>query len=338
MALIECSECKEKISSNAEFCPHCGNPRDKQEALVKEEKNEPKKQEKIKNNKNGKICPECGFCNEKDADFCGKCGNSIDKKTISCPKCGYNNENDVIYCKNCGNNIKGKPVNKGWNFYNSFLTFTFLMSALLGVMLFGSDTFREQLNYVTKIFLFSNWFLATLTISIAVVLFLVALIKDKFSWNNELEHLKHFKLSKIQAGLVFLLSGILILAHVGLDTQRNVIYYFLMLLFTIFFLTMTITTLILNYRKIGVILDGLILVFSIASFVGSAMLFNEAREESGGDIFEELRYYYTSGSRPGDEYRTWGNVLLVLGIILLILFIVLMIIRIVKSQKNKKYA
>ena len=26
MSLIQCSECGKQISSNAEFCPHCGNP------------------------------------------------------------------------------------------------------------------------------------------------------------------------------------------------------------------------------------------------------------------------------------------------------------------------
>ena len=36
MALIICSECKNKISSNAAFCPHCGNPRDLQEDIKKE--------------------------------------------------------------------------------------------------------------------------------------------------------------------------------------------------------------------------------------------------------------------------------------------------------------
>ena len=34
MALIQCSECGKQISSNAESCPHCGNPIQKKHTTI----------------------------------------------------------------------------------------------------------------------------------------------------------------------------------------------------------------------------------------------------------------------------------------------------------------
>ncbi len=34
MALIKCSECGKEISSNAESCPHCGNPIEAKEKTI----------------------------------------------------------------------------------------------------------------------------------------------------------------------------------------------------------------------------------------------------------------------------------------------------------------
>ena len=34
MALIQCSECGKQISSNAESCPHCGNPIQKEHTAI----------------------------------------------------------------------------------------------------------------------------------------------------------------------------------------------------------------------------------------------------------------------------------------------------------------
>lgn len=56
MALIKCSECKKEISSTAKVCPHCGFKNDKM------------------------ICPECG-CEVKQSDStCPECGYPLQKK------------------------------------------------------------------------------------------------------------------------------------------------------------------------------------------------------------------------------------------------------------------
>lgn len=325
MALIECSECKKKISSNAAFCPHCGNPRENQIVL--------KEKEEKKTIKNDNICPHCGFINKKDSLFCNKCGKPISesvKRKVICKNCGNKNEEDELFCKKCGQSLKEKK--KGWNFNNTFLSITFFLSALFGVLIFGSDEFRRQVWFVKDWFIFSNTFLTILTISIAVIIILVAFIKDGFSIKNEIDHLKHCKFSKIQAAIIFLLAGILIFCHVGLTTHRSDYYFYIPILFTLNFIMMSITALILNYRMIGLILDGLVLAASIASFYGASLLFEEANSHSGN--WYEMIYR----SSDYNEYSSWGTFLVILGIVFLILFIVLLIIRIVKiTKKHNNY-
>ena len=331
MALIECSECKQKISSNAAFCPHCGNPRESQKVL--KEKAEQKEERIIEKNDN--ICPNCGFSNKKDSIFCSKCGKELNtnlSRKVICKNCGNKNGEDELFCKKCGQSLKEKK--KGWNFNNTFLSITFFFSALFGVLIFGSDEFRRQVWFVKDWFIFSNTFLTILTISIAVIIILVAFIKDGFSIKNEIDHLKHCKFSKIQAAIIFLLAGILIFCHVGLTTHRSDYYFYIPILFTLNFIMMSITALVLNYRMIGWILDGLILVASIASFYGAFLLFDEA-DSHRGNFFDELRYIYYGERSEYNELKSWGTFLLILGIILLILFIVLIIVKIVKYTKNK---
>ena len=336
MALITCSECKNKISSNAAFCPHCGNPRDLQEEIKKESPKEVEKVEKVKEEKINE-CPNCGYNNKKEADFCGKCGTKLNlnaQRKIKCKNCDFENEEDVLYCKNCGRELKKQVSKRGWNFYNTFLTITFLISAIFGVMLFGSDRFREQFKLIDNIFIFSNEFLAALTISIGTIIIIVALIKDKFSFKKEIDHLKHFKLSKIQAAIVFIVAGILILSHVGISSRGSDIPFIIGLIFTASFIAMSMTTLVLNYNKIGWILDSLILLISIAFFTGAYFLYDEA--DSHMSWQDQLRSFYSGTNSTYDEYKTWGNVCLIMGIIFLILFIVLLIIRLVKRSKNNQ--
>jgi hypothetical protein len=43
-------------------------------------------------------CPKCGFDNEKQSDFCGKCGHELTKK---CLRCGAGIRWDLKYCPSC---------------------------------------------------------------------------------------------------------------------------------------------------------------------------------------------------------------------------------------------
>jgi ribosomal protein S27AE len=44
------------------------------------------------------VCPKCGFDNEKQSDYCGKCGNSL---TRECLRCGAAVRWDLNFCPSC---------------------------------------------------------------------------------------------------------------------------------------------------------------------------------------------------------------------------------------------
>ncbi len=76
-----CSECKNNIPINANFCPQCGH-----QQVVFEK------------------CQSCGKNITPGAQFCPRCGKAIQKKvtTLFCGKCGAKNLADAIFCNQCG--------------------------------------------------------------------------------------------------------------------------------------------------------------------------------------------------------------------------------------------
>ncbi len=47
-------------------------------------------------------CPSCGFDNQGDMDFCGKCGTRL---ANVCASCGYTNPPDHAFCGKCGTSL-----------------------------------------------------------------------------------------------------------------------------------------------------------------------------------------------------------------------------------------
>lgn len=52
-------------------------------------------------------CPDCGYENTSDVEFCGKCGQRLEEESeeFECPDCGYENAYDVKYCGKCGERL-----------------------------------------------------------------------------------------------------------------------------------------------------------------------------------------------------------------------------------------
>ncbi|MFH2103864.1 MAG: zinc ribbon domain-containing protein [Chloroflexota bacterium] len=48
-------------------------------------------------------CPNCGFANPPQAQYCGDCGRSF---FHTCPKCGTQNRMDSVFCAKCGADIE----------------------------------------------------------------------------------------------------------------------------------------------------------------------------------------------------------------------------------------
>ena len=47
-------------------------------------------------------CPSCGFANQAEMNFCGKCGTRL---ANVCTGCGYTNPPDHAFCGKCGTSI-----------------------------------------------------------------------------------------------------------------------------------------------------------------------------------------------------------------------------------------
>lgn len=61
-------------------------------------------------------CPNCGFENEKDAQYCNKCGKSMQENSkIYCSKCGNELKAGSKFCNKCGAKAKSRKISKFMN-------------------------------------------------------------------------------------------------------------------------------------------------------------------------------------------------------------------------------
>lgn len=49
------------------------------------------------------VCPNCGYANDADGNFCSKCGKPL---TSACPRCGADVTADAVFCSKCGEKLK----------------------------------------------------------------------------------------------------------------------------------------------------------------------------------------------------------------------------------------
>lgn len=61
-------------------------------------------------------CPNCGFENEKDAQYCNKCGKSMQENSkIYCSKCGNELKAGSKFCNKCGAKVKSRKISQFMN-------------------------------------------------------------------------------------------------------------------------------------------------------------------------------------------------------------------------------
>lgn len=91
-ASITCPKCGSpdlsEIAWNRRRCNHCGT-----ESVLSDDRT---RLELI-----GWQCPKCGFNNESETTYCGKCGAALVKP---CPKCFSEMREDLEFCSKCGSN------------------------------------------------------------------------------------------------------------------------------------------------------------------------------------------------------------------------------------------
>ena len=80
----ECPECRQSVSVDAKFCPHCGH----QQVVFGQ-------------------CVQCGKNLTPNARFCSRCGHPVEDKPKPkpCAKCGTENLEDSLYCNQCGEKL-----------------------------------------------------------------------------------------------------------------------------------------------------------------------------------------------------------------------------------------
>ena len=79
-----CPDCKQAISKDAKFCPHCGH----QQLVIDQ-------------------CVACGKNLPANARFCPKCGHRADEKPAprTCPHCNTENLPGSAFCNQCGERL-----------------------------------------------------------------------------------------------------------------------------------------------------------------------------------------------------------------------------------------
>lgn len=80
----QCPECRQPVSMDAKFCPHCGH----QQVVFDQ-------------------CVQCGKNLTPNARFCSRCGQAVGEKPKpkSCSKCGTENLEDSLFCNQCGEKL-----------------------------------------------------------------------------------------------------------------------------------------------------------------------------------------------------------------------------------------
>jgi len=96
-------------------------------------------------------CSNCGQENQEDAQFCVKCGRSINLSgngTIVCPSCGKENLQGVFFCAYCGASISTPQGRAGYGIHQSEELKSKIAAGILGILVGGFGVHRFYLGYI----------------------------------------------------------------------------------------------------------------------------------------------------------------------------------------------
>lgn len=152
---MRCSNCGNKVSSNAMFCDNCGQPIEASDA----EPVEVQKEAAAKS-----YCGNCGTELDVGAEFCGNCGariggaSAVLSSSVFCGNCGAELEASAEFCGNCGA-AAGRTVFYGDDYMSAekkskmpvviavvIFSIVFLCALFVAYKFYWSRTYDEGLN------------------------------------------------------------------------------------------------------------------------------------------------------------------------------------------------
>lgn len=88
-------------------------------------------------------CPNCGFENEKDAQYCNKCGKNMQENSkIYCSKCGNELKAGSKFCNKCGAKVKSRKISEFMNL--KYFWIALPIAAILLIM----SAYPDLVNYI----------------------------------------------------------------------------------------------------------------------------------------------------------------------------------------------
>lgn len=286
-------------------------------------------------------CSNCGRINSNAAKFCKGCGKKLEKIKEFCTECVEELVSDALFCTKCEtkreSEILSKKETKGisWNFNSKTITICFLICAVLVTYIFSSQEFISEFLQVENGRIFGVIFGI-----IGLILLFVVKRKEKINLKKDLKQLKHLKLTKNITGLIFLLSGLIVLLNIG----PTISDYSLILIYSILGMCATILfckIIYLNYRKlegkVSVVNQTITLLCSITLSIGFISLYSHGDEVNSNfsNQFESFMKY--GRTNPGNEYITYALYCLIAAIVFLILFFLLRTNKAIAKKSLNKF-
>ncbi len=271
-------------------------------------------------------CYKCKKEIDDKAVFCPNCGVDLRKKDegIICPKCKTKNNIESRFCEKCGAKLDKEVI--AWDFDSKIITITFWICALITTYLISCRGFTSiRINPRILSFLL-----------IAFGIFLILFKnKGKIDIHKEIDNIKKIKLSKVQIGVLFLLSGISCFIGWGSTVLSGGYYMNKILLVLLSFTIMMGVIIYKNFSKLSTMWSTIGQIFClVASIVcfGFSIQQNNYGNELNSSYESQFESLWNNGTaNPGNEYLTYSKYFMIAGIIFLVLFV---LITIYKKRKN----
>ncbi len=261
---------------------------------------------------------ECYKCKKEindKASFCPNCGADLSKKddSVVCSKCKAKNNIGASFCENCG--AKLKEETDKWNFDSKIITITFWICAILTTYLISCPGFLRYLEIEASGL---GWVL--IGFGIFLILFKN---KEKIDIHKEVDNIKKIKLSKVQIGFLFVISGIFCL--LGLGSQIRSLSFYLEEGFILFvsFIIMLDVIAYKNFNKLATVGQIACLLISLVCFGFSIQQYGYGNELNSSYEHQFESFWYNGTANPGNDNLEISKYLMIAGIVFLVLFVVI---------------